>query len=203
MQGHKIQVIGNKQEQTRTQQQQQQQQTTMAYRRQQQQRGGGRNRSNNNSNNDSNAHLIGTHVSVVQKHDQATGNLTEGIVAEILTSSSFHPRGLKVRLTDGTVGRISDGSNDNDAGYANADEADYDYTQSTATRQAPSLADFMVFPTPATTTTTTTTTTDEEAIDLPIHFNTTTDSSSWSCQVCTFANSGFLSQCEMCQTMRE
>lgn len=47
--------------------------------------------------------LIGTQVSVVQKHDQPTGHLTRGTVAEILTNSAFHPRGLKVRLTDGQL----------------------------------------------------------------------------------------------------
>ncbi len=48
----------------------------------------------------------GVRVSVVKKSDQPTGKLTDGIVADILTSSSFHPRGIKVRLTDGTVGRV-------------------------------------------------------------------------------------------------
>ena len=45
-------------------------------------------------------------VEVVLKADQATGKLTRGVVAEILTSSEFHPRGIKVRLTDGQVGRV-------------------------------------------------------------------------------------------------
>lgn len=48
----------------------------------------------------------GIEVEVVLKVDQATGKLTRGIVAEILTSSEFHPRGVKVRLTDGQVGRV-------------------------------------------------------------------------------------------------
>jgi uncharacterized repeat protein (TIGR03833 family) len=45
-------------------------------------------------------------VEVVLKADQGTGDLTRGIVAEILTPSSFHPRGIKVRLEDGQVGRV-------------------------------------------------------------------------------------------------
>jgi uncharacterized repeat protein (TIGR03833 family) len=45
-------------------------------------------------------------VDVVLKKDQATGKLTRGIVKEILTSSQFHPHGIKVRLTDGKVGRV-------------------------------------------------------------------------------------------------
>ncbi|MEK7065077.1 MAG: YwbE family protein [Patescibacteria group bacterium] len=49
---------------------------------------------------------IGSEVDVILKADQRTGQLTRGIVAEILTSSSFHPRGIKVRLEDGQVGRV-------------------------------------------------------------------------------------------------
>lgn len=48
----------------------------------------------------------GTRVMVVQKQHQPTGQLTEGVVANILTNSAFHPRGIKVRLTDGIVGRV-------------------------------------------------------------------------------------------------
>lgn len=48
----------------------------------------------------------GMEVEVVLKADQRTGKLTRGVVAEILTSSEFHPRGIKVRLTDGQVGRV-------------------------------------------------------------------------------------------------
>ncbi len=49
---------------------------------------------------------VGAKVLVVQKQHQLTGQLTEGTVANILTNSSFHPRGIKVRLDDGTVGRV-------------------------------------------------------------------------------------------------
>ena len=49
---------------------------------------------------------IGSEVEVVLKADQRTGTLTRGIVAEILTSSNFHPHGIKVRLTSGQVGRV-------------------------------------------------------------------------------------------------
>jgi len=49
---------------------------------------------------------IGSEVEVVLKADQRTGKLTRGIVAGILTSSSFHHRGIKVRLADGQVGRV-------------------------------------------------------------------------------------------------
>jgi len=48
----------------------------------------------------------GTKVRIVLKKDQKSGKLTEGTVKEILTNSSFHPHGIKVRLTDGSVGRV-------------------------------------------------------------------------------------------------
>lgn len=48
----------------------------------------------------------GTHVMVVQKHDQPTGKLTEGTVESVLTNSSTHPHGIKVRLVGGIVGRV-------------------------------------------------------------------------------------------------
>jgi uncharacterized repeat protein (TIGR03833 family) len=48
----------------------------------------------------------GSHVKIVLKQDQQSGKLTEGTVKNILTNSSFHPHGIKVRLTDGKVGRV-------------------------------------------------------------------------------------------------
>jgi uncharacterized repeat protein (TIGR03833 family) len=48
----------------------------------------------------------GLRVKIVLKQDQRTGNMTEGIVAEILTNSSTHPHGIKVRLENGAVGRV-------------------------------------------------------------------------------------------------
>ncbi len=49
----------------------------------------------------------GDRVQVILKKDQRSGKLTEGIVQEILTNSSFHPHGIKVRLRDGRVGRVA------------------------------------------------------------------------------------------------
>lgn len=49
---------------------------------------------------------IGSEVEVILKADQKIGKLTRGIVAEILTSSTSHHRGIKVRLKDGQVGRV-------------------------------------------------------------------------------------------------
>lgn len=48
----------------------------------------------------------GLRVSIVLKKDQQTGKLTEGIVRDILTNSSTHPHGIKVRLESGEVGRV-------------------------------------------------------------------------------------------------
>jgi uncharacterized repeat protein (TIGR03833 family) len=48
----------------------------------------------------------GLRVQIVEKQNQRTGALTEGIVARILTSSPKHPHGIKVMLEDGTVGRV-------------------------------------------------------------------------------------------------
>jgi uncharacterized repeat protein (TIGR03833 family) len=50
----------------------------------------------------------GARVRVVQKQDQRSGRLTEGIVSTILTKSPTHPHGIKVRLTSGIVGRVKE-----------------------------------------------------------------------------------------------
>ena len=49
---------------------------------------------------------IGLQVQIVQKQDQRTGNLTDGKVKRILTSSNFHPHGIKVELDSGKIGRV-------------------------------------------------------------------------------------------------
>jgi uncharacterized repeat protein (TIGR03833 family) len=48
----------------------------------------------------------GALVDIVLKEDQRTGALTRGIVKDLLTKSLHHPHGIKVRLTDGRVGRV-------------------------------------------------------------------------------------------------
>lgn len=50
----------------------------------------------------------GMTVLIVLKQDQRTGKLTRGIVKDILTNSSTHPHGIKVRLMDGQVGRVKE-----------------------------------------------------------------------------------------------
>ncbi|WP_010289420.1 YwbE family protein [Kurthia massiliensis] len=48
----------------------------------------------------------GLKVDIVLKQDQRTGKTTAGIVKDLLTNSSSHPHGIKVRLTDGQIGRV-------------------------------------------------------------------------------------------------
>jgi uncharacterized repeat protein (TIGR03833 family) len=50
----------------------------------------------------------GQRVNMTQKHDQRTGRPTSGVVKDILTTSTFHSRGIKVRLTTGEVGRVQE-----------------------------------------------------------------------------------------------
>lgn len=67
---------------------------------------------------------IGALVDIVLKAHQSTGQLSRGTVSEILTNSSHHPRGCKVRLEDGRVGRVqavisSPGSSSNERNELN------------------------------------------------------------------------------------
>lgn len=50
----------------------------------------------------------GMRVAIVLKQDQQTGKQTVGVVKDLLTSSPSHPHGIKVRLTDGQVGRVQE-----------------------------------------------------------------------------------------------
>lgn len=50
----------------------------------------------------------GLQVRIVMKQDQSSGKLTDGIVKDILTKSSTHPHGIKVRLQSGQVGRVKE-----------------------------------------------------------------------------------------------
>jgi uncharacterized repeat protein (TIGR03833 family) len=152
-----------------------------------------RQHNNNNSRRDGrpnggNSHLIGSEVSVVQKHDQGTGRLTKGVVAEILTNSEFHPRGIKVRLSDGTVGRISDGSQQQ--------QHRYDDTEDTAAQgpPRPSLADFMVDLVPKQ---------KQKQPNRSSQGIIPPSSDEWACPACTFLNSGLILECEICQTARQ
>jgi uncharacterized repeat protein (TIGR03833 family) len=48
----------------------------------------------------------GLQVQIVEKQNQPTGKLSQGVVLRILTKSPSHPHGIKVMLTDGKVGRV-------------------------------------------------------------------------------------------------
>ena len=48
----------------------------------------------------------GLKVQIVEKQNQRSGAVTEGVVARILTSSPAHPHGIKVILEDGRIGRV-------------------------------------------------------------------------------------------------
>ncbi len=50
---------------------------------------------------------IGLQVFVIEKYNQRSGKLTKGVVKDILTNAQQHPRGIKVRLTSGRIGRVS------------------------------------------------------------------------------------------------
>ena len=54
----------------------------------------------------------GLKVKVVLKQDQVSGKLTEGVVRDVLTKSPSHPHGIKVRLTNGAVGRVKEVADD-------------------------------------------------------------------------------------------
>lgn len=49
---------------------------------------------------------IGMFVSIVQKHHQGSGELTDGFVKSILTKAPIHPHGIKVILDTNQIGRV-------------------------------------------------------------------------------------------------
>jgi len=48
----------------------------------------------------------GTKVAILQKHDERSGNLTHGVVEEVMGNESFHLKGIECKLKTGQVGRI-------------------------------------------------------------------------------------------------
>lgn len=54
----------------------------------------------------------GMRVEIILKKDQRTGKRTLGVVKDILTSAAYHPRGIKVRMDDGQIGRVQGASGD-------------------------------------------------------------------------------------------
>lgn len=65
--------------------------------------------SKNNMNGQNRADIYpGLEVDIILKKDQRSGKLTRGVVKDLLTSASYHSRGIKVRLEDGQVGRVAE-----------------------------------------------------------------------------------------------
>jgi uncharacterized repeat protein (TIGR03833 family) len=121
----------------------------------------------------------GLNVAVVQKLDQPTGRLTYGVVSQILTNSNVHPRGIKVRLMDGSVGRVqrilAPGEKIEAMTAVDEDEC------SSVRHRTAQLTDW-------------------------IQLSGTNDddgSRKWSCSRCTFMNSEFLETCEICEARKE
>ena len=48
----------------------------------------------------------GDKVRIIEKKNYDSGELTNGVVKDVLTSKKFHPRGHKVRLRNGIIGRV-------------------------------------------------------------------------------------------------
>lgn len=62
---------------------------------------------NNNMNGQNRSDIYpGLEVDIILKKDQRSGKRTRGFVKDLLTSSAYHSRGIKVRLEDGQVGRV-------------------------------------------------------------------------------------------------
>lgn len=55
----------------------------------------------------------GLEVDIILKKDQRSGKFTRGVVANLLTSATYHSRGIKVRLEDGQIGRVAHIPEDN------------------------------------------------------------------------------------------
>ena len=49
---------------------------------------------------------VGLSVGIVLKEDQGTDAVVYGKISDFLTNSKRHPRGIKVRLEDGSIGRV-------------------------------------------------------------------------------------------------
>mmetsp|Transcript_11939 Transcript_11939/g.22113 ORF Transcript_11939/g.22113 Transcript_11939/m.22113 type:complete len:152 (-) Transcript_11939:216-671(-) len=130
----------------------------------------------------------GAVVAIVLKSDQGSGFLTHGTVQTLLTNSENHPRGIKVRLTSGQVGRVQkihpQGTDCESiqprTGIQHQEDLSMDLPRAPPSRN---LGDFL-FPNETSRTTATMTI------------------SPWSCATCTFENNNYELECEMCNTLR-
>lgn len=128
---------------------------------------------------------IGMSVQVIQKHHQATGELTSGIVKDILTGSAVHHRGIKVRLEGNIVGRISRPS----AGGSQVQNFESTVTKEldqSPARPVITIADHLPQPS------------QHETI-APDHAKDAC--ATWECKACTYDSNGIYSgECEICGT---
>jgi|GEM_PF-1499796 len=147
---------------------------------------------------------IGALVDVVQKHDQQSGRLTRGYVAQILTSSTNHHRGIKVRLGSGIVGRVQHILRDK---YVSPSKDDA--VSETPVRRAPTLLD--AFPARKWTCCTCSSANGcgvgvcgncIQADSDRFPDKTTDDFPEWSCLSCTYSNQGSRDCCELCEVSR-
>lgn len=115
-------------------------------------------------------------VKVVQKHHQSSGQLTLGVVDEILTSSSFHPRGIKVRLSNGLVGRVQ--------------ELAKPHEEESVVEVPSSISSSMVYSCDI----------HEKPHNRRRQKSKVIVEKEWTCSACTFANSAALKRCEICDT---
>lgn len=86
----------------------------------------------------------GAAVNIVLKADQRTGRTVIGTVKDVLTSGN-HPRGIKVRLSDGRVGRVqtmAEGGRSSQGGSGENEEMQMSYSSASghSSRQRPNEA---------------------------------------------------------------
>ncbi|KAJ3321689.1 hypothetical protein HDV06_003982 [Boothiomyces sp. JEL0866] len=130
-------------------------------------------------------------VRVIQKQDQRTGKLTEGVVKDILTNSGQHHRGIKVRLVSGIVGRVAELVEPTSSGRA-AESIEPNSSHSKARiiinqeiashsakeRESSLISDF-----------------------IPNSIISNIDPlSTWPCKACTYENGVYSNECEICNT---
>eukprot|EP00121_Abeoforma_whisleri_P014247 Awhi_evm1s13138 len=161
----------------------------------------------------------GLSVSIVKKEDQKSGQLTHGKVSMILTNSEIHPRGIKVKLMNGMVGRVQQINQTEDKEDRNSlvNHTSHDYNYGTLEEHFNCSPNKVIFHH------------DFEVIDGRKNWMQATNFESprssgenmnlaseicdnynqefcdkretfWDCKACTFRNSAFLSVCEICDT---
>jgi uncharacterized repeat protein (TIGR03833 family) len=128
---------------------------------------------------------IGDLVSITLKCDQGTDKLTVGRIAEILTNSANHPRGIKVRLTSGQVGRVQKMQERTKSKENGLNNEHFRPVEPMSDPSLPStkshitLSQFM------------------PELDTGNDYCKT-----WNCRACTYINGVFSTECEMCGSNR-